>query len=96
MQHLKQDLVAIAHLPLLERLAHTASRKPLKAIGLSVVIMMSGSLIAQLAHHFGDLVFHTTLDTTGYLIHAVGAVPIIRYAEPIWILFMGLVEEEVL
>ncbi len=89
-----EEVKHILHLPLIERLMHRSSRRPLIAIVLSIVIMIVASTVAHskewLSHHsYLPAVF---IDAMAYLAHGLGAIPIVRYAEPVWALFFGAVE----
>lgn len=85
------EIPHILHLPIIQRLLHHKARRPVGAVVLGVSAMMTGSLIATNAAWVTTLVpiHHIVVDTTGYFIHAVGAVPILRYIEPFWMLIVG-------
>jgi hypothetical protein len=84
----------ILHLPLLMRISHPRARRTIIAWGSSVCIMTIGSFIAGHAHMV-ELYYHVpavAVDTTGYFLHAIGAVPALRYFEPFWTLILGSAE----
>lgn len=90
----RKELATIAHLPLVQRLLHHKARRPVVAVGLGVVIMMTGSGAAMSAEFLSHWLFlpHIVIDTIGYGVHGVGLIPICKYAEPIWVLVMGETE----
>lgn len=91
MRQIKSALHEIAHLPLLARLSHHNARRPLMAIALGVVVMLSGCVVAsakeELCHDFGG--HHILWDALGYFLHGAGAIPLLRYIEPLWLLLLG-------
>ncbi len=93
-RRVKAEVAAILHLPLVERLTHHNARRPLMAILLGVVMMLVGSIIVsikeELHHYFGG--HHIVFDTFGLFLHGIGAVPLLRYVEPVWMLVMGAAE----
>lgn len=86
-------LSGILHLPLVERLRHRASRRHIVGMGLAVVVMCSASTMAvngEVQH----LLPHFAWDACAYFLHGLGAVPIMKHAEPLWAIIIGDLPEE--
>lgn len=91
----KRGVNEILHLPLWQRLLHRKARRTLAVVGAGMFLMVGGSAIASSRHELSELVpvHHLLFDTAGYFLHAFGAVPILRYIEPLWLLLGGVMEE---
>jgi len=76
---------ALFRLPRLERLGHRLVRRHVVAFGAGAGLMIVGSALASHSHD-QQLVPAPTWDAVAYLIHAVGAVPVLRHLDPIWTL----------
>ncbi len=91
MRKVKAAIGEIAHLPLVERLTHHNARRPLAASMLGVGVMLTGCVIAsskeELHHTCGG--HHILWDAVGYFLHGAGAIPLLRYIEPLWALLLG-------
>lgn len=86
----------VLHLPFIERVTHHKSRKPLLATGIGFVVMAVGSSVAceaTLLSHATHIP-HFIIDMGAYLVHGIGAIPIAKYCEPVWLILMGSVEAE--
>jgi hypothetical protein len=83
---------AIGRLPVFDRLRHHNARKPLLATAAGVMVMLTGSMIANHAHWFEEIVGvpRILVDAFGYFTHGCGAVPVMRYVEPLWVLLFGV------
>lgn len=90
----KKDVQVILHLPLVQRLTHKKSRRTVVSVSVGALLMLSGSTIAHEAKWFEGMigVHQLVVDVVGYFVHAVGAVPAIRYIDPLWTLVMGASE----
>lgn len=90
-----RDVASILHLPLLSRLFHRRSRRAVAGFGLGVTIMLTGSTIAASVKHMEDLphFVHIVVDSCGYLLHGIGAIPICKHWEPVWALVFGATQE---
>lgn len=75
----------------LEKLTHHKTRKHLSVIGVGVAMMATGSSIALHGVQIGELsgLPHLLIDMTAYLIHGVGAIPIVKHVEPVYDIFVG-------
>lgn len=89
--HLRMTAVEISHLPLVEKVFHPKSRRPLYASCAGVCIMLTASTVACEAEHISHLlsVNHILLDAAAYFFHGVGSVPLIRYFEFWWRIILG-------
>lgn len=89
------DAKSLLHLHPLRRLLHRKAHRPVAVVGLGTVVMVTGSVIASAKDVLGHMigVHHIVIDTVGYFIHAVGALPAIRYIEPMWLILFGSAEE---
>lgn len=87
----RKDVATILHLGLWARLLHPKARRPVAGVVLGVLMMLAGSLTAHSAGliEAGLGVHHLVVDTVGYFVHAVGAIPAIRYIDPFWTLVLG-------
>ena len=94
-RRVKADVQTILHLPLVERLLHSKARRPLGVLALGIVLMVLGSMIAAHRHELAEWIpiHHLLFDTGGYFLHAVGAVPALRYVEPVWAILAGAAAE---
>lgn len=92
--HVREGVKSILHLPLVERLTHHKARRPLAVVGMGIALMVTGSGIAAHRMELSELIpiHHLLFDTLGYFLHACGAVPALRYVEPVWSLLMGIEE----
>lgn len=88
----RKDVETILHLPLIERLTHRASKKAIMFFTFGVLIMMVGVEISLHSKHYESEWIHRLGDMIGFLIHAIGAIPCIRYIEPIFIVLFGVAE----
>ncbi len=89
---IKKDVKSIGHLPLIDRVFHHKSRRTLVVMGIGTVLMVIGSCIASYRHELSEVIpvtHHLLWDVFGYFIHACGAVPALRYVDPMWTLLMG-------
>lgn len=91
--HKHKHLNVILKLPLADRLFHRLARRHVLAVLLGILTMLVGSAFSSLAHHQA-LVPVAVWDATGYFIHGVGAVPILRHIEPFWIILVGMEKVE--
>lgn len=90
-----REVEGILHLCFWHRVAHHKARRPFFAVAGGVVVMVAGS---ALAHHAEAVeavvgVNHLLVDTCGYFVHAAGAVPALRFVEPLWAVLMGVAAE---
>ena len=94
MRSVKAAIAEIAHQPLIERLNHRNARRPLLVSLLGVVVMLCGCVVAsskeELHHTCGG--HHILWDAAGYFLHGVGAIPLLRYFEPLWAILLGASE----
>lgn len=91
----REELNSILHLPFLERITHPKARRPIRAVALSVTIMVVSSMIAKNADWIAHNVIavpHVAIDAFAYFCHGVGSLPCVRYLEPMWALVMGAEE----
>jgi hypothetical protein len=90
------DAKSILHLPRLSRIVHHKARRPVAIVAIGVIVMLLGSMIAAHKDSLGHLigVHHIIVDTIGYFIHAAGALPALRYIEPVWLVLFGVAEME--
>ncbi len=93
-QIVKDEVQTILHLPLIERVLHPKSRRPIIALSIGISAMLAGSFLAQSAKPLNEACGapHILVDTVGYFVHAVGAIPALRYFEPVWTILAGSVE----
>ncbi len=91
----RADVLSILHLPLLERLTHHKARRPMVVVGIGTGMMVAGSVIAANREALAEMlpIHHLLFDTLGYFIHAAGALPALRYVEPLWLLLLGSAED---
>lgn len=86
-----EGVKSVLHLPLWRRIIHPKSRRTVGVMSTGIVIMLTGSFIASerdvIGHAVG--VHHLFFDTLGYFLHAAGAIPALRYVEPLWLLLTG-------
>lgn len=94
-RRIMHDVATILHLPLFARLMHHKARRPLFGFGLGCGIMLAGSAIAASVKHMDTLshLTHVVVDTCGYLLHGIGAVPIVKHIEPVWAIVFGAAQE---
>jgi hypothetical protein len=87
----KKEISMISHLPIIKRVCHPHSRKPMAALGVSAMIMVAASTLSVEASHLSHWLSlpHNIIDAFAYLCHGIGAVPICKYAEPLWMIVMG-------
>lgn len=88
----KADVLSIAHLPVIDRIIHAKARRTVLVVASGVILMVVGSFIASHRHELSEMfpvVNHLLFDVFGYFIHACGALPALRYVEPLWTLLMG-------
>ena len=85
--HLKE----LAKQPRFRRLFDRRARHILVAFLLGAAVMAIGSAIAGHPQWFN--LPHLVVDVVGYFLHAVGAVPILRWIEPAWKVLMVIEEE---
>lgn len=90
----KKNIISILHLPLIERILHSHARRTIIVIIGGVALMVCGTLTCNYREQIGNYINipHLFIETVGCFIHAVGAIPALRYFEPIWILFFGEIE----
>lgn len=86
---------AVSHLPVMERIFHPKSRRPLYACCAGVSIMLTASAAATHAKMVCEVISapHFIVDAAAYFFHGVGSVPLIRYFEYWWNVLAGVVEE---
>jgi hypothetical protein len=89
--HVRQDIAGILHLSLIQRLTHAKSRRIMIATSSGIILMLGGTVMSQNADGIEHVagIHGIFVDTAGYFIHGVGAVPLMRYFEPLWTLVMG-------
>lgn len=90
-----RDVVSVLHLPFFARLFHRKARRAIVGFSLGVMIMLTGSAIAASVKHMDTLphFVHIVVDTCGYLLHGIGAIPICKHWEPVWALVFGATQE---
>lgn len=78
----------VTHLGCVQRILHPNSRKHIFAVSCGTVVMMTGSFIAT---HAGLFPFpHLIVDSFGYFLHGIGAMPIYFHIEPFWVVLSGV------
>ncbi len=90
-KEIKSEIDCILHLPFIERITHKKARRVLIVMAVGAFLMLLGSLIANYRADISEIipVHHIMIDTGGYFLHAIGALPILRYIEPFWTLLLG-------
>lgn len=85
------EIKAILHLPLVERLLHHKARRTLLSFGAGAAMVLAGSLIAVNKVQIAEFLraHDLLIDCSSGLLHDIGAIPIIRYFEPFWTLLAG-------
>jgi hypothetical protein len=91
---LRQEIDTILHLPLWQRVFHRKTRKPLLGISVSILIMFMGSMTAKEGHAIAHWIGGSAImyDVLGYLMHGIGSVPFVKFAEPTWAVLIGTAE----
>lgn len=81
----------LSHLPVMERIFHPKSRRPLYASCAGVCIMLTASATACEAEHISHALHmnHVLIDAAAYFFHGVGSIPLIRYFEFFWRVILG-------
>src|SRR5262245_32872552 len=91
----REEVAHFLHLPFWARVTHPKARRPMGAMALSITIMVVSSGIATQAEWITCHVTwlpHVVVDATAYLLHGIGAVPFVKYAEPVWAILIGAEE----
>lgn len=86
---IKAELKNILHLPFLERLTHAKARRTVVGITVSISIMIFASCLAKYGDQFFTNVPHPVIDAFAYLLHGLGSIPFVKFAEPAWLLIIG-------
>jgi len=88
----RHELDHILHLPVVARITHPSFRRPLVVMGAGVCLMLGGSTLSVSANfvcHHVVPVPHVVVDAVAYFTHGVGAIPFVRYLEPLVTVLMG-------
>lgn len=86
----RKEWLEILHLPFWERICHVKAKRPRRAILLGFMVMGFGSTLGVYKDLFP--LPHVLMDLFAYGIHGIGTIPIIKYAEPLWSIIMGIEE----
>lgn len=88
---LRNELGTILHLSLLQRLLHIRARVPLLGFAAGMIIMTIGMAMLQVKPKYLP---ESVWASFGGLIHTFGAIPFVKYVEPVWAIFAAGLEEE--
>jgi len=87
----QEEVAHILHLPFIERVMHPASRRPLFIMAASITIMVLSSTLAKMAHWVSHHTYvpEVCIDAFAYFSHGMGAIPFVKYVEPVWAILYG-------
>lgn len=85
------EVALIAKLPLWKKFFHKRAWKAMARFGVSIFVMLFGAWLASNKNKISESVHleEFMVDGVAYMIHGLGAIPVVKTFEPVWVLFGG-------